>query len=419
MKFPLPIPMKFLISHSLLLLVPGIALAQGGLTYALGFANQSGQSSTAPSLSASYSSTYTSESVQVVYGGVTISGAANCPIVSPGGAAGPLGENASSYDIYTLTVPSGVSGTARFTFHLAGELTGAHTGQGSFYNHYEARADTPGGTVLYTGFLDSTGFFNGTQPSAHPSFTVDVPFASGEPLGIYLAVSHDAGCDSTNPDATPPGDAQCTATIALSCGGFSVLDDQNSPLDYTAESNTGSARGMNIPAGGAFNAFSVSNSAPGRMGSTLSLRDGTASVATNVTAAFVAPPTTQIKPVSDAVELSGTNMDPVVIQISYDAVAAQSIFGSALYLELAWFHNSSGTWKNAVLGNSGTTAPTFFNRAYNPATDFHLGYFGLDTANHVVWAVVNHNSEYVVTVPPPVLAVNSITRPSAGSGAFT
>jgi len=80
--------------------------------------------------------------------------------------------------------------------------------------------------------------------------------------------------------------------------------------------------------------------------------------------------------------------------MSFDPAAVNTAFGSLFYFKLAWFSNSTGVWKNAVLGNSGTTKPTFFNRAYNPATDFHLGYYGIDAAHHVVWAVVNHNSKF-------------------------
>ena len=53
-------------------------------------------------------------------------------------------------------------------------------------------------------------------------------------------------------------------------------------------------------------------------------------------------------------------------------------------------------WQNAITGNTGGT-PKFVNGPYDPAVDFHLGYFGLDSVIHVVWAVVNHNSQFAVT----------------------
>jgi hypothetical protein len=42
-----------------------------------------------------------------------------------------------------------------------------------------------------------------------------------------------------------------------------------------------------------------------------------------------------------------------------------------------------------VEGNTGGT-PTFAgDRAYNAATDFNLGTYGVDTTNNTVWAVIN------------------------------
>ncbi len=51
--------------------------------------------------------------------------------------------------------------------------------------------------------------------------------------------------------------------------------------------------------------------------------------------------------------------------------------------------------------------PTFFNRAYNPTTDFHLGYYGIDTTNHKVWAVINHNSLFAAAIPFDLVSVVS------------
>ncbi len=408
--------MRFLFGLSFLLSSLSSVSAQRQLTYSLGNGGGTGQSSTAPSLSANASVQYSSESVTVAYGGITVSGASSVPIVDPGGAQGQLGEYGSSYDTYTITTASGAPGTVRFTFHLSGTMAGSAFGQGGFQSQYEARVEGSSLSLnLFNGSLSSIQGLTGTQPSDHQSFTGSGRFTSGDPFGVSMILSHSGSVDATNSQATPPGGGQYGTTIFLQSAGFTVVDDQGDSLDFTAESASGTARGLNLPAAADYSSFTVTNQAAGRFGSTLSLLDGTASAATSVTAAFVAPPPAiQIRPVSDVADLNGTSSDPVVVQISYDPVAAQSIFGSALYLELAWFQNSTGTWKNAVLGNSGSTTPTFFTRAYNPATDFHLGNFGLDTANHVVWAVVNHNSQFVVTVPPPVLAVNSVSRSAQG-----
>ena len=59
------------------------------------------------------------------------------------------------------------------------------------------------------------------------------------------------------------------------------------------------------------------------------------------------------------------------------------------------------------LGNYSGPPPTFVDRPYNPATDFHLGYFGLDQANHKVWAVINHNSLFAAGIPFDLVSVVS------------
>ena len=86
-----------------------------------------------------------------------------------------------------------------------------------------------------------------------------------------------------------------------------------------------------------------------------------------------------------------------VLQLGYDAAAAIAAFGSEAQLVLSWFDIATQTWKNA-----GGTATAKMG-AYNPLTDFILGTFGIDTDTNTAWAVVDHNSEFVVTqaVPEP------------------
>ena len=80
-------------------------------------------------------------------------------------------------------------------------------------------------------------------------------------------------------------------------------------------------------------------------------------------------------------------------------------------MRLAWKDPVAQKWLNAVSGNSSGT-PKFFARAYDPATDFHLGYFGVDTVNHVVWAVIHHNSQFGVSAIPDTIfmKLDSSTR---------
>src|SRR3954468_19203736 len=88
-----------------------------------------------------------------------------------------------------------------------------------------------------------------------------------------------------------------------------------------------------------------------RIGSTLTLLDGTASSTRMVTANFTTPPPPEtIKLASDSVALSGTDTDPVVLQISYDpSVAAANGLAEAA-LRIGWLNLATGNWVNAVLG---------------------------------------------------------------------
>ena len=103
---------------------------------------------------------------------------------------------------------------------------------------------------------------------------------------------------------------------------------------------------------------------------------------------------------SDAFNLSGTGGDIYVLQINYDDSLLgvhEAALAAGGYIHLGWMN--SGTWANALEGNSGGT-PTMKLGAYNPATDFVLGNWGVDTDANNVWAVLNHNGEFSV-VPEP------------------
>ncbi|HEY5707752.1 MAG TPA: PEP-CTERM sorting domain-containing protein [Terrimicrobiaceae bacterium] len=107
---------------------------------------------------------------------------------------------------------------------------------------------------------------------------------------------------------------------------------------------------------------------------------------------------------SDIVNLSGTSgagfADTIVLQLTYDEATAIALFGSESLVRLGWFDSLTNQWRLAVSGNTGG-APFFAgDGAYDPATGFVLGYYGLDTASNTVWAVLNHNSEFAV-VPEP------------------
>lgn len=75
---------------------------------------------------------------------------------------------------------------------------------------------------------------------------------------------------------------------------------------------------------------------------------------------------------------------------------------------LGW--NSSGSWVNAIDGNTGSAGGSALANASGsyaslgilPTADY-LGSWGRDTTTNTAWAVVNHNSDFaaIVAVPEP------------------
>ena len=76
---------------------------------------------------------------------------------------------------------------------------------------------------------------------------------------------------------------------------------------------------------------------------------------------------------------------------------------------LAVLNPATGQWVNAVDGNFGGTPFFAGDGAYDSLADFHLGYYGVDTADDYVWAVLDHNSEFTIGeiqgVPEPSSAL--------------
>ena len=92
-----------------------------------------------------------------------------------------------------------------------------------------------------------------------------------------------------------------------------------------------------------------------------------------------------------------------MLQVSFDPSLVPDKAGSAASgsIFLATLNNTTGTWQTAVSQNSSGT-PLFFSRAYDTSLDgLALGHYGVDTTNNVVWAVLDHNSQFAANVPEP------------------
>ena len=330
------------------------------------------KSTTGAPLTSTRSRPGSSITIETVPGSVSILASAVGSSTTPGIAQG----NGYAQDTYTITGGTG-SGTATFTFYLSGRLAASRT-----FNSlatYDVGFD-------YNGSLSGRSDQNADSGS-HPPQTIVFTrgFTYGVPFDLLASLS-------TNLSA--PNGSTCTADLTLRCAGYSV----NGAASYTGTSSAGTTKGTMLAPGTAYDGFTLANT-KGRQ-SVLTLRDGDAAAQRNLAVNFMAPDP-DLPVVSDIVDVKGTGTDLVVIQLSYDSTAASTLFQEIVML--GWWNPISQLWQNAVLGNFGG-GNMFKDGPYDPATDLVLGKWGIDRKAKVVWAVVNHNSQFAVvqgTQPPP------------------
>jgi autotransporter-associated beta strand protein len=121
--------------------------------------------------------------------------------------------------------------------------------------------------------------------------------------------------------------------------------------------------------------------------------------------------------IGEVLRLDGLAGDAFVLQMSYDEAALQSIWElteaeavAQNRLYLGWLHSGGdglvGTdddrWLRAVEGNTGGAANFVGDVAYD-SSHFSLGNYGVDTTRNVVWAVVDHNSQFAPVPEPSTL----------------
>ena len=143
-------------------------------------------------------------------------------------------------------------------------------------------------------------------------------------------------------------------------------------------------------------------------GGTATIEAGEATASRTVTMQFSPPPTEGLF-VSDVLALTGTGGDAVVLSLSY----AETSLGtqSERRFGLGWFDTrpgsaTSATWIPAVAGNAGsvvTLAEPFAGSwaSYSQqlgvsAASDAIGAWGIDVSANLVWAVIDHESEFAV-----------------------
>ncbi|HEV3417231.1 MAG TPA: autotransporter-associated beta strand repeat-containing protein [Pirellulales bacterium] len=141
--------------------------------------------------------------------------------------------------------------------------------------------------------------------------------------------------------------------------------------------------------------------------------------------------------ISDVLNLSGMSSTPgdhfqtdaFALQMTYSPGTLngrETLLASQGLIDLAWLNTTLnqpfGIWQNATMGDFGTgLAGNVFQNyqgswdsfaAANAVTDSNIGNFlgsyGVDVADHTVWAVVNHNSQFAVVPEPSSLILLAI-----------
>ena len=343
--------------------------------------------------SASVTGSQSSATATVGYGSVILDASA----VSNNTAHPICLASGSWLDTITINNASltGQTGTAAITFYLNGGFdlnSTAYNSTSNFIDAYYDASQGSGGTGAH--FEINTGTEYLPTIGSTPSFTHDYSFTFGTPFTINPGASLHAASGSNG--------GTSNVHFAMSQVGMSVTANSN-PTAYTSSSNAGSSAATIVSNGNSFAGFTLTDSGFNTHSTAVSILDGIATADRNPNASFVAPPSGSSSTIiGDVVDLSGFGSTPgqatdtFTAEVSYTDADAITLFGSANNLVLKWYDPASCTWKLATDGNFGGTPHFAGDGAYNPLLDNHLGYYGVDTANHSVWAVVNHNSLFAV-----------------------
>jgi len=274
------------------------------------------------------------------------------PTGTPAGNASPFGVTG----IAAGNVPAGASQTGAVTFNKAGYLNNATvTGTYSFAVNGETAGAAGAGTYNYP--LTATVIGN-----------TGAGVANVAAAGSYANLS---GTSVATREGTGPG--QLLGSTALIPAGT------NTGASPVTVGMTWTAR----------NANEITRGTPGGAASSPPLP------------AFASALT------SDKVALTGIPAgQPFVLQMTYDPAlftGTEAEAASRGIIQVVSL-NGQGLWENAVVGNTGNTATPAQRNVQGSwagsGVGLTLGAWGVDQANNVAWAVVNHTGSFA-TVPEP------------------
>jgi hypothetical protein len=107
---------------------------------------------------------------------------------------------------------------------------------------------------------------------------------------------------------------------------------------------------------------------------------------------------------------SGDEISPFVLQMTYDpallplGAGSEGLWASDERIYLAYLDPSDDKWENAIDGNIGGNTGGFQLGAW-AAGDMTVGDWGVNTADHTVWAVVDYDGTFAVVPEPSTFAL--------------
>ncbi len=195
-----------------------------------------------------------------------------------------------------------------------------------------------------------------------------------------------------------------TGTIVVNTSGILHINQGFVPSNTVTMAGGSYERDFNN--GDAYHFNAISNLSGTNTTGTVLAGTRAAAGATTLVTSFALNPAASVSNdasrVSDVLSFTGTSNDVFVLQLAVTSLPANSILG--------W--NNSGTWANAVTGDTGNNAIaaqqgyvgsfSSFQGTYGTTLSSYIGAYGIDASGNDVWAVINHNSEFtVITVPEP------------------
>lgn len=362
-----------------------------------GFHIQNGSSSTAGLLSGGYGGgNFGAAFATVSYGGVTLTANAHAA-PNNGGGGGRYIASGTWNDVMTINAANpafqGTTGTVTIPYNFSGNFDYQNP------NNLEAFSGwTVSGTTTTIVFQTPP-----PSPTTIHSFTDTFDFTFGQPFGVnghidaQLYFSASAGYVPT-----PNGQFN----LSLIRGPLSVTGGGN-PVDYSAASSTGSVVAKSFAAGQTFAGLTVTNSGPGRFGTTATMENGTASGPTTVSLTCLAP-IAGVPAVSDVVDVTGPATDAYGLKLSYSTSALQQL-GAGLEPLLKWLDPADDTLKDPWLGDpDGGAFHQIIDGPIGPNANYPVGTEIRDMVNGQIKFFSGHTSEFVVVGVTPVPEPSSL-----------